>query len=83
MNIPAEVGLLLGSGLLSGGVAFGVLKGSMENYVRHDTHRQICHSKSEETNAKIDTLFDRLGETTTKIDTLTGYVKGVMERQLK
>ena len=80
MQIPAEVMVIGGSSLASacvaGGVAFGVLKGSMGNYVKHSDHREICHSKSEETNDKIDTLFDNLGKTTTKIDELSGYIRG-------
>ena len=76
MQIPAEVMVIGGSSLASACVAFGVLKGSMGNYVKHSDHREICHSKSEETNDKIDTLFDKLGKTTTKIDELSGYIRG-------
>jgi hypothetical protein len=71
--------LACGGVLVSGGVAWGVLKGSMSSYMKHSDHRSICHDKSDETNKKIDTIFDRLGQTSTKIDELSGYIRGKME----
>jgi hypothetical protein len=67
------------SALVGGGAAFGVLRGKMSSYMKHSEHRAICHDKSDETNKKIDTLFDRLGQTSTKIDELSGYIRGKME----
>jgi hypothetical protein len=62
--------------LISIGVAYGVLKGGMGKYMKHTEHTTICHTKSDETNALFDKLFDRVDATTSKVDDLNGYIRG-------
>ena len=52
----------------SAGVAFGILKGKMSNYVSWPEHRDICHQKSDEQNTKLDKLLADMSE-------IKGYIK--------
>jgi hypothetical protein len=79
MSLTPEFLLAGGGMLISGGIAWGVLKGSMSNYVKHSDHRMICHDKSDETNKKIDLLFKKLDETNSEFHELNGWIKGKMD----
>jgi hypothetical protein len=64
-----SITLAAGGILVSGGVAFGIVKGTLSTFIKHSEHREICHEKSKETNEKIDSLIE-------KVSDLSGFVRG-------
>ena len=61
--------------VLSAGVAFGILKGKMYNYITYEKHREICAKEREETNRVLSKLYDAEKETHGMIKEIHGYLK--------
>ena len=75
MSIWVAIGLqALGLAVLAA-AAFGIVKGSMKNYVTYHAHREMCHDKSNETNNQLKTI----SEDVKQLINAVGFLKGRME----
>ena len=77
MDIPVELLSIGIPGLVAGGVAFGMVRGMMHNKIGFDTHRQICHAKSTETNEVLRSVQEDIKTLIKGQGEIAGYVKGV------
>ena len=61
-----------GSALLSAGVAFGMVKGEMMNYVTYSRHQTMCKEKSEETNKVLTSIQEDIKQLIHDVGKLDG-----------
>ena len=66
---------LIVTGALSAGVAFGIVKGKMYNYMTYDKHRDICDKERGRTTEVESKLFDAQREMLGMIKEIHGYLK--------
>lgn len=76
MNIDTDNAVTIGGIIASLGVAWGTVTAKMHNFVTYEGHRTICHEKSEETNEKLEVLFEQLRNISGTINEIRGYLKG-------
>lgn len=76
MHIEPALALSAMTVIASGGVAFGLVKGKMYNYMTYDKHRAICETERKETNEALGKLFEAQKEAHGMIKEIHGYLKG-------
>ena len=75
MDLSPEIALSAGTVIASAGIAFGIVKGRLYNYMTYDRHREICESERKKTTDSLDKLFDLNRETLGMIKEIHGYLK--------
>ena len=75
VEVNPDVAVWCVSGVLSAGIAFGVVKGRLYNYMTYDKHREICALERKETNKKLELLFTAQKEEHGMIKEIHGYLK--------
>jgi hypothetical protein len=63
------------SGILSGGIAFGIIKGRISNLMTFNTHREIC----EKERAKTDTALSEIRESQKDIHGMIKEIHGYLK----
>jgi len=63
------------SGLISVGIAFGMMKGALSNKVDYNTHRDICATQKRETLDEIRELRNDQKTMLTMLSVIQGYLR--------
>jgi hypothetical protein len=74
MDINSEVITWTIGGALSAGVAFGIVRGKLHNFVTFEKHREICEKEREKTDKITQRIFDKLDQTNKLVSEIHGYL---------
>ena len=75
MEVSPEIITTGVASILAAGVAFGIVKGKMYNYVTYDKHREICNDERARADIKFNKLFEAQTESRDMIKEIHGYLK--------
>ena len=75
MQIDTDIAVWAGSAVLSAGIAFGIVKGKLYNYMTYEKHRDICAAERKQTTEVLEKLFSAQKEEHGMIKEIHGYIK--------
>lgn len=61
-------------------IAFGMVKGKLHSFVKHEQHRALCHEKSVEVHTKIDQIAQRGQDQRAEILQELGKIQGILSK---
>jgi hypothetical protein len=82
MELSPETAVIIVSGTVSAGIAFGIVKGKLYNYITYEKHREICAKERGQTSEALDKLFASQKEAHGMIKEIHGFLKAKNGGQL-
>jgi hypothetical protein len=77
MIVPTDIAFYAGSGFISAGVAYGILKVKVSQAITYQQHAKLCAAEREDTRKQLEDFRSTLHETAQKVSEIHGYLAGL------